>query len=126
MKITRGHVAGGASVARTDTFTGEVWADPVMAQTDGVLVNNVFFTPGARTDWHRHEHGQLLIVQSGEGLAATRDGERAILGVGDVVFFPPGEEHWHGAGRATSLLHTAVSLGATEWLDPVSDGDYGA
>ena len=60
MKINRGREAGTRSELRTATFTGEVWADPVLPETDGVLINNVFFAPGARTHWHTHDQGQIL------------------------------------------------------------------
>lgn len=124
MKINRGREAGQESERRSDTFTGEVWADPVLTGADGVMVNNVFFAPGARTHWHRHERGQILFVTSGQGRAYTRDGDGAIIAAGDTVWIPPGEEHWHGAAADSYLLHLAVSLGKTEWLQPVSDEDY--
>ena len=62
MKINRGREAGTRSELRTATFTGEVWGDPVLPETDGVLINNVFFAPGARTHWHTHDQGQILVV----------------------------------------------------------------
>jgi quercetin dioxygenase-like cupin family protein len=123
MKINRSREAGRPSELRTDTFTGEVWADLVLSD-ENVTVNSVFFTPGARTYWHRHGAGQLLVVTSGQGLISTRDGAPEPIQVGDTVWIPPGEEHWHGAGAGTYLLHIAVSLAATEWLEPVSDADY--
>jgi quercetin dioxygenase-like cupin family protein len=124
MKINRGREAGLPSEQRTETFTGEVWADPVLPSMDGVMVNNVFFAPGSRTHWHRHGAGQLLVVTSGEGRVGLRDGTVEPIGVGDTVWFPPGEEHWHGAASSTYLMHLAVSLESTEWLEPVSDADY--
>ena len=124
MKINRGREAGVPSEQRSETFTGEVWADSVLASTGHVMVNNVFFAPGARTHWHRHDAGQILLVTSGEGRVATRDGDVGTIGVGDTVWFPPGEEHWHGAGPDSYLVHLAVSLEKTEWLEPVSDDEY--
>lgn len=124
MNISHGHQAGQPSEQRTSTFVGEVWADPLLAVAGAPTVNTVLFTPGARTNWHSHEHGQLLIVTHGQGRAQVRDGEGATLEAGDVVWFPPGEVHWHGAGPATLMSHIAISLGRTEWLDAVSDGDY--
>jgi quercetin dioxygenase-like cupin family protein len=124
MKINRGRESGATSEQRTATFTGEVWADPVMAETDGVVVANVFFTPGARTHWHRHERGQFLVVTSGEGRARTRDGGGGKLTAGDVVWIPPGEEHWHGAAPGSYMLHLAISLGEADWLEPVTDEEY--
>jgi quercetin dioxygenase-like cupin family protein len=125
MKINRGREAGTTSELRTATFTGEVWGDPVLAETDGVLINNVFFTPGARTYWHAHHGGQILVVVAGEGRARTRDGGGGKLTTGDVVWIPPGEEHWHGAAPGSSMLHLAISLGGHDWLDPVTDEEYG-
>lgn len=124
MKIIRGREANAASERRGDTFTGEVWADPVLASTGGVTINNVLFTPRARTHWHRHERGQVLVVSSGQGRVYTRDGEGGVIRAGDTVFIPAGEEHWHGADAESYMLHLAISLGKTEWLEPVSDEDY--
>ena len=125
MKINRGREPGTTSELRTANFTGEVWGDPVLAETDGVLINNVFFTPGARTHWHTHHQGQILVVVGGEGRARARDGSGGKLTAGDVVWIPPGEEHWHGADADSYVLHLAISLGGHEWLDPVSDDEYG-
>jgi quercetin dioxygenase-like cupin family protein len=124
MKINHGREPGTRSELRTATFTGEVWGDPVLAETDGVLINNVFFAPGARTHWHTHHGGQILVVASGEGRARTRDGGGGKLTAGDVVWIPPGEEHWHGAAPGSSMLHLAISLGGHDWLDPVTDEEY--
>ena len=101
-----------------------MWGDPVVQATDGALVNNVFFEPKGRTHWHRHERGQLLVVSAGRGRIRSRDGSGDTIRAGDVIWIPPGEEHWHGADDSTYLLHMAVSLGETEWLDPVTDEDY--
>ena len=124
MKINRGREAGTKSELRTATFTGEVWGDPVLPETDGVLINNVFFAPGARTHWHTHDQGQILLVTSGEGRARARDGSGGPLSAGDVVWIPPGEEHWHGADADSYMLHLAISLGGHDWLDPVTDEEY--
>ena len=124
MKINRGREPGTTSELRTATFTGDVWADMVVDQTDGVMVANVFFTPGARTHWHTHERGQVLVVVGGEGRARTREGGGGKLTPGDVVWIPPGEEHWHGAEPESYMLHLAISLGAADWLDPVTDEEY--
>jgi quercetin dioxygenase-like cupin family protein len=81
--------------------------------------------PGARTFWHSHERGQLLHVVSGCGLVCSEGGTARPLDPGDLVWVSPGERHWHGGGPETALLHLAVSLGATSWLRPVSDAEYG-
>jgi quercetin dioxygenase-like cupin family protein len=109
---------------RTGTFTGLVFADSVLAGTDGIVINNVFFSPGARTYWHSHEHGQILIVISGSGLICARGGDVQVLSAGDLAWSPPGELHWHGAAPATSILHRAISLGETTWATHVSDAEY--
>jgi quercetin dioxygenase-like cupin family protein len=124
VRIIRGRESDTPSQKRSDTFTGGVWGDNVLKATDGALVNNVFFEPRARTHWHRHERGQVLLVTAGCGYVQVRDGEGTWVGAGDVVHFAPGEEHWHGAGPESYLLHTAVSLGTTEWLEAVSPADY--
>jgi quercetin dioxygenase-like cupin family protein len=125
MRIIKGGRDGAASQHRTETFTGTVWGDPVMPATDGVQINSVSFAPGARTNWHRHEAGQVLIVTSGAGLVYDRDGDGGAITTGDVVFIPPGVEHWHGAGADSYMVHLAVSLRTTEWLQPVTDAEYG-
>lgn len=126
MKVNRGREPNAPSDERGPTFTGTVWADPVLATDDGILVNDVFFPPGSRTDWHKHERGQVLLVTAGRGFAQVRDGDGTWIEPGDVVYFPAGEEHWHGAGPDSYLMHTAISLGDTDWLDDVSDDDYGS
>ena len=125
MKINHGREAGTRSELRSATFTGEVWGDPVLPETDSVLINNVFFAPGARTHWHTHHQGQVLVVAAGEGRARARDGSGGRLTAGDVVWIPPGEEHWHGASPDSYMLHLAISLGGHDWLDPVTDEEYG-
>ncbi|UGS35537.1 hypothetical protein DSM104329_01930 [Capillimicrobium parvum] len=124
MQIIKGGHSGTASQHRTDTFTGTVWADAVMGQSDGVAITSVSFSPGARTNWHRHEAGQILVVTSGSGHIYDRDGTGGPITVGDVVFIPPDEEHWHGAGPDTFMVHLAISLKHNEWLEPVTDEQY--
>ena len=124
MKISRARAGGKPSELRSETFTGTVWADPVLPATDDVLINNVFFAPGARTHWHTHDNGQVLHVLAGEGRAGLRGEAAETIRAGDVVFFQPGEEHWHGAAPDSYMLHLAISLGGHDWLDPVADEDY--
>jgi quercetin dioxygenase-like cupin family protein len=124
VKVNHGREPGQPSKPRSDTFTGTVLADPIMEGIPDTLMASVSFPPGARTNWHRHERGQILMVTSGAGFARTRAGDSSPLAAGDVVWFPAGEEHWHGAGPDTYLVHTAISLGRTEWLEPVSDAQY--
>lgn len=124
MKVVRGRLGGPSEDRTGSTFTGHVLADHIMRPADGVVINSVMFTPGARTHWHRHERGQVLHVTSGEGRVVTRDGEATAIRAGDVVFFEPGEEHWHGATSESYLVHIAISLGTTDWLEEVSDDAY--
>ena len=124
MKINHGHAAGHATSEVSETFTGTVLRDPILSGDGAPTVNSVTFPPGARTNWHTHEHGQLLIVTSGRGRAGNRDGAREALEPGDVVWFAPGEDHWHGAGPDTVMTHIAISLGVTSWGDAVADEDW--
>lgn len=124
MKVIHGRVASSESERRSATFTGEVWADPVLVQTDGVTINNVFFAPGARTHWHTHERGQILFVVAGYGRVFAEGAATQPIRTGDTVWIGPGERHWHGAGKSTYMIHLAVSLGDHDWQEPVSDEDY--
>ncbi len=124
MKISHGHAAGQATKEVSETFTGTVLRDPVLSGDGAPIINSVTFPPGARTNWHTHENGQILIVTSGRGRASTRDGHGTVLASGDVVWFASGEDHWHGAAPDTVMTHLAISLGVTSWGDPVTDEDY--
>jgi quercetin dioxygenase-like cupin family protein len=125
MYLARGRPAGAGSEQRTETFTGTVFADPVVPTTDGNTAANVFFAPGARTYWHRHEHGQFLHVTLGSGLVCSDGEQPRVLTAGDTVWVPAGERHWHGGGPDTCLSHLAISLGTTTWFEPVDEADYG-
>jgi 4-carboxymuconolactone decarboxylase len=88
------------------------------------MVNSVSFAAGARTHWHSHRAGQILIVVSGGGTVAGRDGSRSQIATGDIVHVPPGVEHWHGARPACAMTHLAISIQETDWLEAVSEADY--
>jgi quercetin dioxygenase-like cupin family protein len=111
-------------------FTGVVRIDPLFqAETPARGVgNSVTFEPGARTAWHTHPLGQTLIVTAGCGRAQRWDGPIEEIRSGDVVWFPPGEKHWHGAASTTAMTHLAIQEqldGKTvEWLEKVSDQQY--
>jgi quercetin dioxygenase-like cupin family protein len=124
MKVIPGRDAGSTSARRTATFTGEVWADPILAPTEGVTINHVFFAPGARTHWHTHAGGQILMVTYGQGKIRTQEGDEHHIRPGDTVWIEPGEHHWHGGGESTCMAHVAISLGGPEWLEPVTDEEY--
>lgn len=124
MKINYGRVAGRASWAEGEIFTGEGWVDPVLAEGDGVAAYNVFFAPEARTNWHRHLGGQMLLITAGSGVVVSRRSGAVHVRAGDIVWTEPNEDHWHGASRLSYLSHFAVSLGETRWLESVDDGSY--
>jgi quercetin dioxygenase-like cupin family protein len=105
-------------------FTGIAYPYMTMPSTDGVVINTVNFTPGARTFWHKHERGQILQVLAGRGLIQSAGELVRVIRAGDTVWIPPGETHWHGAAPDSFMTHTAISLGATEWADAVADADY--
>jgi quercetin dioxygenase-like cupin family protein len=116
----------------SDYFTGTVRIDPlVQAPAPArVAAAAVTFEPGARTAWHTHPLGQTLIVTAGLGRVQRWDGPIEEIRPGDVVWFAPGEKHWHGASPTTALTHTAIQEQldgkAVEWLEQVSDEQYNA
>lgn len=111
-------------------FTGTVRIDPLFTAPEPARVvgASVTFEPGARTAWHTHPLGQTLIVTAGFGRAQRWGGVIEELRPGDVVWFAPGEKHWHGAGAATAMTHLAIQEkldGKTvDWLEKVSDEQY--
>jgi quercetin dioxygenase-like cupin family protein len=113
-----------------DYFTGRVRVDPVIETPEPARVRAalVTFEPGARTAWHTHPLGQTLIVVSGMGLAQVRGGPIHEIRPGDVVWFPPGEKHWHGASPTTGMSHYAIQEALdgkpVEWLEQVTDAQY--
>lgn len=117
--------------ANADWFTGTVWQDPVVEAPEPARVRAalVTFEPGARTNWHTHPLGQTLHVVSGVGRVQSWDGEIREIRAGDTVWIPPGEKHWHGAAPQTRMAHIAIHEGLdgthVEWLEPVSDAQYG-
>jgi quercetin dioxygenase-like cupin family protein len=125
MIIARRRESAAPSLTRDATFTGAVWSDSrLRVEDEGVIINDVFFQPSVRTNWHRHERGQILFVTHGVGLVQVRGEPAKWIGPSDVVYFHMDEEHWHGAGPDTYLLHTAISLGKSEWYGPVSPDEY--
>jgi quercetin dioxygenase-like cupin family protein len=113
-----------------DWFTGTVRIDPLFQAPDPARVagNSVTFEPGARTAWHTHPLGQTLIVTAGCGWAQREGSEIEEIRPGDVVWFAPGEKHWHGATPSTAMTHTAIQERSegivVEWLEHVSDDQY--
>lgn len=111
-------------------FSGVVRLDPLRSDPapDGVSATLVTFEPGARTAWHTHPAGQTLIVTAGCGWAQREGGAVEEIRPGDVVWFPPGERHWHGAAATTAMSHIAITPkrdgSPVTWLDHVTDAQY--
>jgi len=112
-------------------FSGAVRVDMLFlpqapARTSAGLVT---FEPGARTAWHTHPLGQILIVTAGKGWVQEWEREKREIQPGDVIWIPPGVEHWHGASATTAMSHIAIQEAldgkAVEWLEQVSDAQYG-
>ena len=115
-----------------DWFTGTVRIDPLFLKSDDPVHAtgaSVTFEPGARTAWHTHPLGQTLIVTAGCGRVQCEGCPIEEIHPGDVVRFPPGEKHWHGASPTTSMTHIAIqeTLDGTsvDWMEKVSDEQYG-
>ena len=112
-------------------FTGRVRIDALFnaADPDRVQGAHVTFEPGARTAWHTHPLGQTLVVTSGLGRVQREGGPVEEIRPGDVVWFAPGEKHWHGASPAVAMTHIAIQEAlegkVVEWLEQVSDEQYG-
>lgn len=130
MEIKR--VGSAASVAGSaEYFTGKVRIDQPFAGSEPARVGGatVTFEPGARTAWHTHPLGQTLLVIAGCGWTQTLGGSREEIRPGDVVWFAPGEKHWHGATATTGMSHVAIAEKldgkVVDWLEHVSDEEYG-
>ncbi|WP_457585760.1 (R)-mandelonitrile lyase [Ensifer canadensis] len=126
--------SGSAPSARgpADYFSGTVRIDAPFNGSAPARVGGatVTFEPGARTAWHTHPLGQTLIVLSGLGRAQREGGPVEEIRSGDIVWFEPGEKHWHGASPASAMTHIAIAEAldgkVVDWLEKVSDTDYGA
>jgi len=131
MEIKRiGSQPSGAGPA--EYFTGTVRIDPLFQPPDPARVTAaaVTFEPGARTAWHTHPLGQTLIVTAGCGRAQRAGGPIEEIRPGDIVWFSPGEKHWHGASPTTAMTHIAVQEKLdgknVEWMEKVTDEQYQA
>lgn len=111
-------------------FTGTVRIDPLFQPHEPARASggSVTFEPGARTAWHTHPLGQTLIVTAGNGRAQRWGGPIEEIQPGDVVWFEPGEKHWHGAAPMTAMTHIATQEQldgrVVEWMEKVSDEQY--
>lgn len=112
-------------------FTGAVRQDPIIEVPAPARIRavTVTFEPGARTAWHTHPLGQTLVVTSGCGWAQTWGEPVQEIREGDVVWFAPGEKHWHGATATTAMTHIAIQEAldgkTAEWMEHVTDAQYG-
>jgi quercetin dioxygenase-like cupin family protein len=131
MEITR---VGSQSSAKgpSDWFAGTVRVDSMFQRNAPARIGGgiVTFEPGARTAWHTHPLGQTLIVTNGCGWVQREGGPVEQIRPGDVVWFEPGEKHWHGATATTAMTHIAIAEAldgkAVDWMEQVSDEQYRA
>ncbi len=129
MKITRSGTQP-STKGSADWFSGSVRVDPVFPVNDPsrVSAGHVTFEPGARSAWHTHPLGQTLIITSGLGWVQFEGGPIEEVRTGDVIWFPPGLKHWHGASPTNGMTHYAIqeSLDGknVEWMEKVSDEQY--
>jgi quercetin dioxygenase-like cupin family protein len=120
-----------ANQGPAEYFTGAVRIEPLVAAAAParVAAASVTFAAGARTAWHTHPLGQTLIVTEGRGRTQRAGGPVEEIRPGDVVWFPPGEKHWHGAAPDSAMTHIAIQEAldgkTVEWLEQVSDEMYG-
>jgi quercetin dioxygenase-like cupin family protein len=130
MTITR-NGSQPSSKGANQNFTGSVRIDPLFqpkgpSRTSGAYVT---FEPGARTAWHTHPLGQILIVTAGTGWVQQEGGEKQEIRPGDVIRTPPGVKHWHGATVTTALTHISITESLegknVDWMEKVSDEQYG-
>jgi quercetin dioxygenase-like cupin family protein len=131
MKITRSSLDTAKGPA--EWFTGDVYIDTIAAPEASARAASalVHFTPGARTAWHTHPHGQTIFVTEGAGLCQREGGPIETIRPGDRVYFEPGENHWHGAAPNRLMVHIAIqeaddSGSPVNWGRHVGDDEYNA
>lgn len=113
-----------------ENFSGNAWAVPLVDNDSiyNTLVGNVYFEPGARSNWHRHPSGQILLITDGVGYHQIKGQPRQTLKKGDVVKCPPNVEHWHGASPDVGMLQLYIlpktENGIVTWLQKVTDEEY--
>jgi quercetin dioxygenase-like cupin family protein len=130
MQITRNSLETTRGPA--DWFTGDVYIDAIATPSDAsrIAASSVHFTPGARTAWHTHPHGQTIWITEGAGLCQREGGPIDVIRPGDRVFFEPGERHWHGAAPIRFMTHIAIQQAddageVVAWGEHVTDEQYG-
>jgi quercetin dioxygenase-like cupin family protein len=113
-----------------ENFTGNAWNAGLVANDTmyNTVVGNVYFEPGARSNWHSHPSGQILIITDGVGYHQIKGQPRQTIKKGDIVKCPPNVMHWHGASPDTGLQQLYIvpntEKGIVQWLHPVSDKEY--
>jgi len=118
------------SIITNNNFTGTAWLQMFVSNdsTYNTSIGNVTFEPKARTNWHKHPGGQILLVTDGTGYYQEKGKPAQVLHKGDVVKIPPDAEHWHGVAPNSGLTHIAISTnlqkGNVVWLLPVTDAEY--
>lgn len=127
MKIEHG--PGATTKGSSDWFAGDVYIDSIAIESSGITGGVVHFSPGARTAWHTHDLGQTLFITEGIGRVQREGGEIEEVRAGDIVFFEPGENHWHGAAPDRFMAHVAIvrlpeSGTGTNWGRLVTDEEY--
>jgi quercetin dioxygenase-like cupin family protein len=129
MKITR--PVNSTNPGPAESFTGSVYVDGIRDPSEQTKIGaaSVHFTPGARTAWHTHPNGQTIYVIEGVGLAQCEGEAIEIIRPGDIVFFEPGENHWHGATKTRFMMHIAMQEAddkgeVVAWGKHVSDEEY--
>jgi 4-carboxymuconolactone decarboxylase len=116
--------------ASSSNFTGTAWHHPIVTRDSvfNTTMGSVTFEPGARTNWHRHASGQILVITDGTAYYQEKGKSKQTLSKGQVIKCPPGGTHWHGATRVGSMTHLAISpnleLGQVVWLEKVTDEEY--
>ena len=121
-----------ATQGASEFFVGDVYVDQLYQGTAPAAISGglVSFTPGARTAWHTHPVGQLLVVTDGQGWVQEEGQSRREIKAGDVVWIGPGVKHWHGAAQTNGMRHLAVAYikdgKSAEWKELVNDAQYNA
>lgn len=130
MKITRGN-SKASRKGPAEYFTGTVRIDSPFSAPPPARVSGgtVTFEPGARTAWHTHPLGQTIIITAGCGWVQVEGGSKEEVRPGDIVWFPPGIRHWHGATATQGMTHIAIAEAldgkVVDWMEKVSDDQYG-
>jgi quercetin dioxygenase-like cupin family protein len=118
----------GSEKGPANYFTGTVRIDARFSGSGGLSAATVTFEPGARTAWHTHPLGQTLLVTAGLGRAQREGGPIEEIRPGDIVWFEPGEKHWHGASPDCAMTHIAIAEmkngSAVDWMEKVADAQY--